>query len=75
VELGQGAVIGLAEGLTGQPFVWEYSAVQDLNARVLPIERCLQQLERTEGVLRTMASHACAAIMMHQSQVRAAATA
>lgn len=75
VELGQGAVIGLAEGLTGQPFEWEYSAVQDLNTRVLPIERCLQQLERTEGVLRTLASHACAAVMMHQSQVRAAATA
>jgi hypothetical protein len=55
--------------------VWEYSAVQDLNTRVLPIERCLQQLERTEGVLRTLASHACAAVMMHQNRVRAAATA
>jgi hypothetical protein len=74
IELGQGAVIGLAEGLSGMPFVWEYTAVQDLNTRVLPIERCLQQLERADTVLRTLASHACAAIMMRQSEVRAAAT-
>jgi hypothetical protein len=74
IALGQGAVIGLAEGLSGMPFVWEYTAVQDLNTRVLPIERCLQQLERADTVLRTLASHACAAIMMRQSEVRAAAT-
>jgi hypothetical protein len=42
---------------------------------VLPIERCLQQLERADGVLRNLASHACAAIMMRQSQARAAAAA
>jgi CRP-like cAMP-binding protein len=75
VELGQGAVIGLAEGLTGMPFEWEYTAIEDLNTRVLPIERCLQQLERADGVLRNLASHACAAIMMRQSQARAAAAA
>jgi hypothetical protein len=75
VELGQGAVIGLAEGLTGMPFEWEYTAVEDLNTRVLPIECCLQQLERADGVLRNLASHACAAIMMRQSQARAAAAA
>ena len=74
IELGQGAVIGLAEGLSGLPFVWEYTAEQDLNTRVLPIERCLQQLERTDGVLRALASHACAAIMMRQTEARSAVT-
>lgn len=66
VELGPGAVIGLAEGLSGQPFVWDYTVDQDVNARVLPIERALQQLERADAVLRALASHDCAAILMGQ---------
>ncbi len=68
VELGQGSLIGLAEGLTGKPYLWEFTAEQDINARVIPIERVLQQLERTDPVLRQWASHCCAAILMRQQE-------
>jgi hypothetical protein len=68
VQLGQGGVIGLAEGLTGKPYLWEFTAEQDINARVIPIERALQQFDRTDPVLRQWASHCCAAILMRQQE-------
>jgi hypothetical protein len=68
VELGQGSLIGLAEGLTGKPYLWEFTAEQDINARVIPIERALQQFDRTDPVLRQWAGHCCAAILMRQQE-------
>lgn len=68
VELGQGSLIGLAEGLTGKPYLWEFTAERDINARVIPIERVLQQFERTDPALRHWASHCCAAILMRQQE-------
>lgn len=68
VELGQGSLIGLAEGLTGKPYLWEFTAEQDINARVIPIERALQQFERTDPILRQWAGHCCAAILMRQQE-------
>jgi CRP-like cAMP-binding protein len=71
LELGQGSVIGLAEALTGRPFAWTFTVEQDLNARVVPVERALQQIERAEPMLRALASHACAAIFLRQQEALA----
>ncbi len=68
VVLGQGCLIGLAEGLTGKPYLWEFTAEQDINARVIPIERVLQQLERTDPILRNWAGHCCAGVLMRQQE-------
>ena len=68
VELGQGSVIGLAEALSGQPFAWDYTVSQDLNARQWPIERALQQLERAGPVWRALAGHFCAGIARCQQE-------
>jgi len=67
VELGQGSVLGLAEGLTGADFVWRCSALQDLSARVFPIDRALQRLERADARLRGLAAHLCARILQVQA--------
>jgi hypothetical protein len=72
VELGQGSLIGLAEALTGQAFAWTFTAAQDLNARVVPVERALQQLDRADPTLRALAAHACAAIFLRQQEALAA---
>jgi CRP-like cAMP-binding protein len=66
VQLGQGSVIGMAEGLTGMPFAWTYAAAQDSDARVLPLDRALGRLERTDPVLRALASHVCALTLSMQ---------
>jgi len=68
VQLGQGAVVGVAEGLTGKPYGWHFSTMQDINARVFPIDRALQRLERADPVLRALASHLCAYILVSQRQ-------
>lgn len=67
VQLGQGSVVGVAEGLTGKSFLWNYSTLQDINARVFPIDRALQRIERADATLRALASHLCATILAHQS--------
>ncbi|MBM3362263.1 MAG: cyclic nucleotide-binding domain-containing protein [Betaproteobacteria bacterium] len=64
--LGQGSVIGLAEGLTGKPYLWEFTAEQDINARAIPIEKALQQFERADSRIKQLASHSCASILMLQ---------
>jgi hypothetical protein len=64
--LGQGSVIGMAEGLTGMPFAWTYAAAQDSDARVLPLDRALARLERADPVLRALASHVCALTLSMQ---------
>ncbi len=66
VQLGQGSVVGVAEGLTGQPFGWHFSAMQDINARVFSIDRALQRLERADPTLRALASHWSAFILERQ---------
>lgn len=66
VQLGQGSVVGVAEGLCGQPFGWHFSAMQDINARVFSIDRALQRLERADPSLRALASHWCAFIIDRQ---------
>jgi CRP-like cAMP-binding protein len=71
LDLGQGSVIGLAEALAGRPFAWTYTVEQDLNARVVPVERALQQMERSDPMLRALASHACAAIFLRQQEALA----
>ncbi len=68
MELGQGCVIGLAEALTGRPFAWTFTAAQDINARVVPVERALQQIERADPVIRALAAHGCAAIFLRQHE-------
>lgn len=68
ILLGQGSVIGLAEGLTGKPYLWEFSAEQDINARVIPIEKALQQFERSDPRLKQLAGHSCASILLLQRQ-------
>ena len=66
LQLGQGSVIGVAEGLTGQPFSWECSALQDIDARALPLDKALARLERADPTLRALASHLCALILAQQ---------
>ena len=66
VQLGQGSVIGMAEGLTGMPFAWTYAAAQDSDARVLPLDRALARLERADPVLRALVSHVCALTLSMQ---------
>jgi len=66
VQLGQGAVVGVAEGLTGKSYGWHFSTMQDINARVFPIDRALQRLDRIDSVLRGLASHLCAFILSGQ---------
>ena len=68
IELGQGSVIGLAEALTSRSFVWTFTAEQDINARVVPVERALQQIERADPVVRALAAHGCAAIFLRQHE-------
>jgi CRP-like cAMP-binding protein len=68
VELGQGSVIGLAEALSGQPFAWDYTALQDLNVRQWPVERALQQIERAAPLWRALAAHFCAGIARRQQE-------
>jgi len=66
VQLGQGSVIGMAEGLTGQPFGWTFATTQDCDARVFPLDRVLGRLERSDPVLRALASHLCALTLSMQ---------
>lgn len=70
VQLGQGSVIGLAEGLTGQPFGWTFATDQDSDARVFPLDRVLGRLERSDPVLRALASHLCALTLSLQRNFR-----
>jgi CRP-like cAMP-binding protein len=70
VQLGQGSVIGLAEGLTGQPFGWTFATAQDSDARVFPLDRVLGRLERSDPVLRALASHLCALTLSMQRNFR-----
>ncbi len=67
LQLGQGSVVGVAEGLTGQDFSLHYAALQDINARVFPIDRAIQRLDRAEPLLRSLASHLCATILAQQA--------
>ncbi len=71
VQLGQGSVIGMAEGLTGTPFAWTYAADQDSDARVFALDRALARLERADPVLRALASHVCALTLSMQRDFRA----
>ncbi len=68
IELGQGSVIGLAEAMAGRSFAWTFTAEQDINARVVPVERALQQIERADPVVRALAAHGCAAIFLRQHE-------
>lgn len=70
VQLGQGCVIGVAEGLTGRDFGWTYVSLQDINARVFPIDRALQRLERADPLMRAVASHLCATILEQQAAIK-----
>jgi len=70
IHLGQGSVIGLAEGLTGQPFGWTCGTAQDSDARVFPLDRILGRLERCDTVLRALASHLCALTLSMQRNFR-----
>lgn len=67
LELGQGCVIGVAEGLTGSDFSWSFQALQDINARAFPLDRALQRLERADPLMRALASHLCAVILAQQA--------
>ena len=67
VQLGQGSVIGVAEGLTGRDFGWNFSSIQDINARVFPIDRGLLRLDRADPTLKALASHLSATILAMQS--------
>jgi CRP-like cAMP-binding protein len=66
LELGQGSVVGVAEGLTGQPFSWQHMAVQEVDVRAFPVERALARLERADPALRALAAHLCALILNEQ---------
>ena len=70
VQLGQGSVIGMAEGLTGQPFGWTFATAQDSDARVFPLDRVLGRLERSDPELRALASHLCALTLSMQRNFR-----
>lgn len=66
LRLGQGSVIGVAEGLTGQAFSWQHAALEDIDARAFPVERALERLERADPVFRALASHLCALVLAEQ---------
>lgn len=67
LQLGQGSVVGVAEGLTGQDFSLNYAALQDINARVFPLDRAIQRLDKADPLLRSLASHLCATILAQQA--------
>lgn len=51
-QLGCGAVLGLAEGLAGQPSSWDVTALSFINTRVIPIDRALKQVQVANAGLK-----------------------
>lgn len=52
--IGPGAVIGLAEGLTGAPALWDVRAASLLMTRIIPIDAALQAVDRADPGLRAL---------------------
>ncbi len=67
VSLGQGSVVGVAEGLCAREFGWTFTAAQDLNVRAFPIDRALQRLRRADPLVQALAAHLCERILALQA--------
>ena len=52
--MGPGAVIGLAEGISGTPMPWELRAETLLNTRIIPIKRAIEEIRTTDAGLRSI---------------------
>lgn len=52
--IGPGAVIGLAEGLAGEPALWDVRAASLLMTRILPIDAALQAVAGAHPGLRAL---------------------
>lgn len=52
--IGPGTVIGLAEGLAGEPAAWDVRAASLLMTRIIPIDHAMQELLKTSPNLRSI---------------------
>lgn len=52
--IGPGTVIGLAEGLAGEPASWDVRATSLLMTRIIPIDHAMQELMRANSSLRSI---------------------
>lgn len=59
--IGPGAVIGLSEGLAGEPALWDVRAASLLMTRIIPIDAALQAMASTHPGLRAL----CRVTAMH----------
>lgn len=49
IRLRHGSVLGLAEGITGEPFTWSLIALEDVTVKIIPMDRVLRDLERANS--------------------------
>ena len=55
-QLGPGGVIGLAEGLCDQPLQESFQALGVVNAKLIPIDSAIRELQRIKPSLRDVAT-------------------
>lgn len=65
-RLGIGSVVGLAEGLSNAPFNWSLSAVSHVTVLILPIDRILSGIGRTNPGIKGIVRYTAARIIALQ---------
>jgi hypothetical protein len=62
-HLGPGAVIGLAEGLSGQTSKWRVTSDSVVHTRSIPIAQALTEIQQTHSALRSLCQVTIARIL------------
>ena len=63
-HLGPGAVVGLAEGLSGLPSPWRVTSDSVVTARSIPIAQALEEIQKTDPALRSLCQLTLSRIVM-----------
>jgi len=63
MRLGCGSVIGLAEGITGEPFSWTLVAKEHLTVKVISVDKVLRDLEHSNSGVRGIVRYTTSRIL------------